>query len=60
MAGKFKLFKGRDEQFYFHLTAANGQIICQSEGYTSKEGARNGIESVRTNAPDADVDDQTD
>ena len=30
-----------------------------SEGYKSKAGALNGIESVRSNAADATLDDQT-
>jgi uncharacterized protein YegP (UPF0339 family) len=37
----------------------NGEIIAVSESYSSKAGARNGIESVKTNAPPATVDDQT-
>lgn len=38
--------------FRFRLKAANGAIILASEGYTTKDNSRNGIESVRTNAPD--------
>jgi uncharacterized protein YegP (UPF0339 family) len=58
--GKFTLFTGQDSHFYFNLKASNGEIICQSQGYVSKEGAENGIASVRRNAPDAEVDDETD
>ena len=57
---KFQIFEGRDGQFYFRLRAANGEIIAQSEGYTSKEGAENGIASVKENAPIAPVEDLTD
>ena len=57
--GKFTLFKGKDDQYYFNLKADNGEIIAQSEGYTSKQSAENGIASVRSNAPTASVDDQT-
>lgn len=50
--GKFLLFKSsKNNQFYWHLKAANGEIILQSEGYTTKQGAENGIDSVRRNAP---------
>lgn len=57
--GTFTLFKGKDDQYYFNLKADNGEIIAQSEGYTSKQSAENGIASVRSNAPAASVDDQT-
>jgi hypothetical protein len=46
---KFEVFTGADKQTYFHLRAANGEIVLASEGYTDKAGALNGIESVRTN-----------
>lgn len=51
---KFVAFKGNDEQFYFRLQAENGEPILASEGYTSKGGWENGIESVRENAPHDD------
>jgi uncharacterized protein len=59
MAGKFELYKDARGEFRFRLKAGNGQTIAVSEGYTSKASALNGIESVRTNAPAADLDDQT-
>ncbi len=46
-------------KFYFNLKATNGQIIGTSEMYESENSRDNGIESVKTNAPDATVDDQT-
>lgn len=49
MAGKFVL-KASGDQFMFNLQAANGQVILSSERYTSKDGAMNGIESVKKNA----------
>ena len=48
---KFQIFLGADEQFYFRLFAVNGQIILGSEGYTSRDGCQNGIDSVKENAP---------
>ena len=50
--GTFTLFQGKDEQFYWNLKAANGEIIGKSEGYTTKAAAENGIESTQKNAPD--------
>ena len=43
----------------FNLKATNGQVIGTSESYTSTSGRDNGIESVKKNAPDARVDDQS-
>ena len=45
-------------KFYFTLKASNGQIIGSSEMYESASGRDNGIESVKTNASDAETDDQ--
>jgi uncharacterized protein YegP (UPF0339 family) len=45
--------------FRFRLKAAHGEIIASSEAYTSKAAAQSGIESVKTNAAGATVDDQT-
>ncbi len=44
----FDIFVGADDQYYFHLQAANGEIVLQSEGYVSEQGARSGVASVRT------------
>jgi uncharacterized protein YegP (UPF0339 family) len=52
MAGKFDLKKSTSGKFYFNLKAGNGQIILTGEMYEAKGGATNGIESVRSNAPD--------
>lgn len=43
----------------FDLRAANGQTILTSEVYTTAAVCRKGIESVRKNAPNARVEDQT-
>jgi len=52
MAGKFELYKGSNDHFYWRLKAGNGEIILTSQGYKSKDAAENGIESVKTNASD--------
>jgi uncharacterized protein YegP (UPF0339 family) len=59
MAGKFVITKDKKGEFRFALKAGNGEIIAISEGYTTKSGAQNGIESVRKNAADASVVDET-
>ncbi|MCR4668871.1 MAG: YegP family protein [Clostridia bacterium] len=43
----------------FDLKAGNGEVIANSEVYKSKASCLNGIESVKTNAPIAPVEDQT-
>ena len=50
---KFTIKTGTDGQFYFNLKANNGEIILGSEGYTSRAGCDNGIESVRKNSQDS-------
>jgi len=47
MAGKFECYKDKAGEFRFRLKAANGNTILASEGYKSKSGCTNGIESVR-------------
>lgn len=59
MAGTFELYKDAGGKFRFRLKASNGQVIASGQGYASKESAMNGIESVRKNAAEAKLDDQT-
>jgi uncharacterized protein YegP (UPF0339 family) len=59
MAGKFVVSKDKKGEFRFVLKAGNGEIIAMSEGYAAKASALNGIESVRKNAADATVVDET-
>lgn len=56
---KFERKTSSNGKFYFNLKATNGQIIGKSEMYESEASRDNGIESVKKNAPDAKVDDQT-
>ena len=43
----------------FDLKASNGETILTSEVYTTEAACRNGVESVMTNAPVANVENQT-
>lgn len=56
---KFELFRGTNGNYYFRLKAVNGEKIAQSEGYTTKQGALNGIAAVRQCAPLAPTVDLT-
>ncbi len=49
---EFQIKTGKDNQFYFNLTAKNGQTILTSEGYKTKDGCEKGVDSVKKNAPD--------
>ena len=51
MSAHYELKSAAGDQFMFNLKAANGEIILTSESYKSKEGALNGIESVKKNSP---------
>lgn len=46
-------------QFMFNLKAANHQVVGSSESYPSEASREGGIASVKANAPDATVDDET-
>ncbi|OBF67523.1 DUF1508 domain-containing protein [Mycobacterium sp. 852002-51759_SCH5129042] len=59
MAAKFEIFTDSENRYRFHLKAANGEIIAQSQGYESKESAKKSITSVQTNAAGAAVVDLT-
>ena len=52
---KFEVFLDKAGEFRFRLKARNGEIILASEGYKDKKSCLNGIESVKKNAPDAEV-----
>lgn len=56
--GKF-VVKKTNTGVKFDLKATNGQVIATSEVYASDAACKNGIESVRKNAPVAAVEDQT-
>jgi uncharacterized protein YegP (UPF0339 family) len=51
-SAKFDVFVGTDGDYYFRFVASNGETLLRSEGYTTRQGADNGIDSVVANAPD--------
>lgn len=56
--GKFEV-KQVKTGYKFNLKAGNGEIIAVSEVYSSESACLNGIESVRKNAVEAAIEDQT-
>ena len=59
MAAKFEIFQDKKKVYRFSLKASNGQIIAQSQGYTTKSSCLKGVESVKKNAADAAIVDST-
>jgi uncharacterized protein YegP (UPF0339 family) len=55
MAHKFVIEKNKTGEFVARFKY-NSEIIFWTEGYTSKESARNAIESIRKNGPGAPVE----
>ena len=55
---KFEVYTDKAGEFRFRLKATNGQIIAVSEGYKAKASCLNGVESVKKNAPEADIVEQ--
>lgn len=53
------LAQSASDQWYFRLKAPNGEIILSSEGYATKQGAVNGIESVKKNAQPENIEHRT-
>ena len=52
---KFEVYADKAGEFRFRLKATNGQIIAVSEGYKAMASCMNGIESVKKNAPEAEI-----
>lgn len=53
---KFELFTDRAGAYRFRLKARNGSVIAASENYSTRAACENGIESVRKNAPEAELE----
>lgn len=56
---KFERKTSTNNKPYFNLKASNGQVIGTSEMYENESSRENGIESVKKNAPEAEVSDLT-
>lgn len=52
---KFEVYKDKAGEFRFRLKASNGEAIATGEGYKSKAGCLNGIDSIKRNAPEAEI-----
>lgn len=45
--GTIGIYQGNDDQWYWRLTALNGEVVAQGEGYTRKGDAVRGWSAVR-------------
>ena len=52
---KFEMYQDRSGAYRFRLKARNGEIIATGESYKAKPSCLNGIESIRRNAPEAEI-----
>lgn len=58
MAHKFEIYKDKAGEFRVRFKY-NSETIFSTEGYTSKASAKNAIESIKKNGPEAEVVDTT-
>jgi amphi-Trp domain-containing protein len=55
----FELYEDNAGEYRWRLRHRNGNIIADSgEGYSTKANAKNGIDSVKTNAPGGAIEEQ--
>ena len=59
MAYKFVIKKDKAGEFRVNFMY-NSEVMFATEGYSSKASAKNAIESIKKNGPEAETDDQTD
>jgi len=53
---RYEIFYGKDDNYWFRLLAANGENILYSQSYITKQSCKDGISSVKINAPKAAIE----
>lgn len=56
MAHKFEIWKDKKGEYRVRFKY-NNEVMFSTEGYTTKAGAQNAIESIKKNGPKAEVED---
>ncbi|UTP37742.1 YegP family protein [Phenylobacterium sp. LH3H17] len=59
MAHKFEISKDKAGEYRVKFKY-NSEVMFSTEGYSSKASAKQAIESMKKNGPDAPIDDTTD
>ena len=59
MAHKFEIYKDKAGEFRVRFKF-NSEVMFSTEGYTNKADAKNAIESIKKNGPDAPTEDNSD
>ncbi len=59
MAHKFEIYKDKAGEFRARFKY-NSEVMFSTEGYSSKSSAKDAIESIKKNGPDAPVEDNAD
>ena len=54
MAHKFEIYKDKAGEFRVRFKYTS-EVIFSTEGYASKSGAKDAVESIKKNAPGAEV-----
>jgi uncharacterized protein YegP (UPF0339 family) len=52
---KIEVFKGAKDEWYFHVLARNGKVVCASEGYKRRGYALRTIKRLQVGLYLADV-----
>lgn len=52
---RFEIYRNRAGQWQWRLVAANNEIVCYGEGYTTIENAKQSIQWIKVWAPSAQV-----
>jgi len=54
MAHRFEIYQDKAGEYRVRFKY-NSEVMFSTEGYASKSGAKNAIDSIKKNAPDAEV-----
>ena len=58
MAHKFEIYKDNAGEFRARFKY-NSEVMFSTQGYSSKASAQNAIDSIKTNGPGAEVEDNS-
>jgi len=58
MAHKFEIYKDKAGEYRARFKY-NNEVIFATEGYASKAGAQNAIDSIKRNSPEAPTEDNS-